>query len=240
MGIKDKVIEVQECSPHVLATVIDFMYGISIPEDFSSDDAKSLLTMADLYHMEDLKDAVAPLLAKQLSTDDILETAKMAERFTAQKLMEMCSDFIHANIPNLDSAGVLGDLLKVSPLVAKLHIQKQQHKMDVVNKVLGVNLATSFKKRKDFKSDLEYKDYMMKNAEPNMLVLCNKDSSWKKEGYRTQMKMEEGTVGRVISSDIKGPLVRWSTSSYPAEGSFLDVDLFTPPISADWLDPSTD
>ena len=105
VGDQKNVIEVQECSLHVLAMVIDLMYGIGIPKEFSSDDAKSLLTMADLYLMEDLKDAVAPLLAKHLSTDNILETTKMAEKFTAENLMEMCSDFINANISNLDSAG---------------------------------------------------------------------------------------------------------------------------------------
>ena len=41
VGDQKNDIEVQECSPHVLTTVIDFMYGISIPEEFSSDDAKS-------------------------------------------------------------------------------------------------------------------------------------------------------------------------------------------------------
>ena len=37
-------------------TAVDFMYGIDIPEDFKGD-LKSLLHLADLYLMEDLKDA---------------------------------------------------------------------------------------------------------------------------------------------------------------------------------------
>ena len=179
VGNQNKVIKVEECSADVLATVIDFMYGISVPEDLSNDDAKSLLTMADLYLMDDLKDALASLLAKQLSKDNILEMIRMAEKFTAQRLMELCCDFIHANIGDLDNSNnALDELFPAMPMVAKLCFQRQLNKMDVMNEVLGVNLATSFKKRKDFQSDLEYKFYMMSNMKPKMLVLCNKDSSW--------------------------------------------------------------
>ena len=48
------------------------------------------------------------------------------------------------------------------------------------NKVLGVDLlATKFKRREDFKSDLEYKDYLINTMKPDMLVVCNKSSDWK-------------------------------------------------------------
>ena len=49
----------------MLATAVNFIYGIEIPEDFRNEDAKSLLAMADLYLMEDLKDAVVSLIAHQ-------------------------------------------------------------------------------------------------------------------------------------------------------------------------------
>ena len=84
-------------SAQVLATAVDFIYGISIPEELSNDDAKSLLTMADLYLMEDLKVALAPLLGKQLSKENILEISMMAEKYTAHKLMDICSDFVLTN-----------------------------------------------------------------------------------------------------------------------------------------------
>ena len=45
VGENRKVVDVQECSAHVLGTVIDFMYGIDMPEDITYDDAKSLLAM---------------------------------------------------------------------------------------------------------------------------------------------------------------------------------------------------
>ena len=65
MWKNNKVLNVEECSPLVLATVVDFIYGIEMPEDLSSEDAKSVLAMADLYLMEDLKDAVVSLIAHQ-------------------------------------------------------------------------------------------------------------------------------------------------------------------------------
>ena len=55
---------------------------------------------------------------------------------------------------------------------------QQQNIINFANRVLGVNLATKFKKRVDFKSDLEYKDYMMQTMKSGMLVICNQTSEW--------------------------------------------------------------
>ena len=159
----------------------------------------------------------------------------MAEKFTAKKLMNICTDFLHANIGHLVDTNVLDELFLEMPLVAKLCLQKQQKTIEIASRVLGVkhatsNLATSFKKRKDFNSDLEYKDYMMENIKPNMLVHCNKDSAW--EG----LNVKEGTIGRVTQSNINdGPVVRWSTDYCTRHGSFLHLDLLSTPIKIDWL-----
>ena len=96
-GIQNQL-EVKECSPEVLSITIKFIYGIGLPEDLGVEDAKDLLTMADLYIMEDLKEALAPVLGAQLDKDNILEISKMAEKCTASKLMEICVDFIVSNI----------------------------------------------------------------------------------------------------------------------------------------------
>ena len=77
-------------------------YGTDLPEDLEVEDAKNLLTIADLYLMEDLKEAVAPVLGGQLDKDNILEISKVAEKFTAPKLMEVCVDFIVSNITDPD------------------------------------------------------------------------------------------------------------------------------------------
>ena len=98
MGETTKVIEVKECPHNVLETVIDFMYGIDLPCTFSTADVESLLFMADLYLMEDLKDAVASHMAPRLNKNNILNTFRLAEKFNAKKLEEVCSDFIETNI----------------------------------------------------------------------------------------------------------------------------------------------
>ena len=233
VGDQKKVVDVQECSPAVLAMAIDFIYGISIPEDIDSDDAKSLFIMADLYLMEDLKMALTPLLEKQLTKDNILEISMMAEKYSNQKLMDICSDFILTNKTDL-----IGELFSALPSLAESCYEQQQNMINFANKVLGVNLATRFKKRMDFNSDLEYKDYLVHNMEPGMLVLCNKSSNWKPaSGFPRSSAFRRGTVGRVISHDlIRGPVIRWSTDPYPRVGSFLDLDLATEKIKiADWI-----
>ena len=115
----NKFVKVDESSPHVLATAVDFIYGIEIPEDFGSEDAKSLLAMADLYLMEDLKDAVGSLIAtKQMNKDNILEVSQMAEKYSAQKLKELCYEFIFKNLKTLDKK-LLMELNETLPMLAK-------------------------------------------------------------------------------------------------------------------------
>ena len=221
-----------ECSPRVLATAVDFIYGIEIPEDFSSEDAKSLLAMADLYLMEDLKDAVGSLIAtkQMINKDYILEVSKMAEKYSAQKLKELCYEFIFQNLKTLDKK-LLMELYETLPMLGKkvwleLIAGKPQNSVDIANRVLGVNLTEPFKKRGDFQSDDDYKGFLMTRMQPNMLVLCNKLSLW--GGYPAN----EGTIGRVLSFDMQGPTVKWSNGSTTSSGSgsFLDLDLLTAPI----------
>ena len=50
--------------------------------------------MADLYLMDDLKDAVASHMTPQLDKDNIMDICHLAEKYTARKLKEMCNDFI--------------------------------------------------------------------------------------------------------------------------------------------------
>ena len=93
--------------------------------------------------------------------------------------------------------------------------------VDVADKVLGVNLATTFRKRKDFSSDCEYKDYLIKSIQPNMLVVCNSKSA---------STVNEGTLGRVITCDLTGPVVKW-TNGNTVKVAFVDLDILTPPIN---------
>ena len=73
------VIEVKECPHHVLSLVIDFIYGTEIPVSISKDVAQSLLGMADLYLMEDLKESVSSIISTQLNMSNVLEMFLMGE-----------------------------------------------------------------------------------------------------------------------------------------------------------------
>ena len=159
--------------------------------------------MAHLFDMENMKDAVAPRIGDQLDLKNILETSKMALKYNALKLTEVCCDFILANVDGLSSS-LLDQLFKVMPfkgVVAKRCFRV----VDIVNKVLGVSLATTFKTRKDFLSEFEYQHYMMEVIRPNMLVVCKKSLAGS--------LVHEGALGRVVSCDMGGPLVKWTTGN---------------------------
>ena len=226
---------------------MDFIYGIGIPEDYSFEGAKSLLAMADLYLMEDLKDAVGSLIAsRHTSKQNILEVSELAEKFSNKKLKEICCNFVFQNLDILDK-NKLTELCEVLPLLRKnalLELQEAKgrpNNVEVVNKVFGVKL-TSFKKRVDFKDgyrgDDEYAEYVMTRIEPNMIVLCTS----RYDGYDVYDEDEEyvyeeqhmilnGTIGRVISVDLKGPTIKWVGTSKAHRASFCNLELLTTPIA---------
>ena len=68
--------------------------------------------MAHLYDMEDLKDAVALQIGDQLNQTNILKASKMALKYNALKLTEICCNFILANDNGLSSS-LLDQLFKV-------------------------------------------------------------------------------------------------------------------------------
>ena len=219
VGTNKNVLKVEECPPHVLAAVVDFIYGIGIPEDFSSEDAKSLLAMSDLYLMEDLKDAVGFLIAgKHTSKANILEISQMAEKYRAHKLKVLCCEFIFQNLKTLDKK-MLMELHKDLPLIGETAWLKLVNKGNAQNstEVLTVNMKQDFRQRLFFSYDDEYKGYVMANIKPNMIVL----------GSRGSFK---GNIGRVISSDSNGVQVKWSNAQYASPHDFIDLQLLTPPL----------
>ena len=116
MGDGKNTVEAEECDYHVLSTIIDFMYGIALPEDLGLDDLCSLLAMSDLYLMTGLKDAVALLLGKHLKVNNILQISTMAEKHSAVKLQEQCCSFVLDNIDSM-SKECLDNLAMALPMV---------------------------------------------------------------------------------------------------------------------------
>ena len=144
VGEKKKFLEVKECTHYVLAIIIDFIYGTEIPDDLTQETGESLLVMADLYLMEDLEEAVSIALAKHLSLDNVLEVFQLGEKHTAQKLKDLCSDFLIAN----------------------------KDCLEIATEILGTNLQEKFLKRADFGTEQEYIAYKRITIKPNMIVRC--------------------------------------------------------------------
>ena len=82
----------------MLEGVINFMYGVELPVPEDMADVESVLVMADLYLMEDLKDSVASLLAPNLNKDNVMDMYLLADRLNADKLKKMCASFTSTSI----------------------------------------------------------------------------------------------------------------------------------------------
>ena len=215
-GGQKRLIAVEECSYIVLSAIIDFMYGINLPDDFSMEDMYSLLAMADLYLMEGLKDAVAPLFGKHLKTDNVQDTSRLAEKHGALKLKDVCCDFILANIDQL--LGV--NLAELD------HFKKRN----------------DFSSDEHYIPDEVYSQYVKANIKPNMLVRCTKITLWAdSDDYSKQyddldhtdvtirpVHVQDGTLGQVVSIDGLTVTVKWQGTS-KCVGAMNWVEILTPP-----------
>ena len=193
MGERKDTFEVKECSHYVLSTIIDFMYGIPLPETMSLEDLCSVLYMADLYLMKVLKDNVAPLFGDRLEIGNILEISSLAEDHRALHLKDLCCKFILDNIDSF-STNLLDKLFAALPSVgnASLHELKIH---TIAKKFPGVHLQIGiFKKRADFSSDQEYVNYVRAHIKPNMVV-----------------RSPAGVLGRVARVSYDSVLVQYYT-----------------------------
>ena len=104
--VKELVIE--DCDPATFNLIVDYMYGIALPESMlsSSNDAegirqdlekmKKLLEMSDRLLMVDLKEEVEKMFIKTFETkiytvEQSLEVIKLAENFDLSKLLRVCA-----------------------------------------------------------------------------------------------------------------------------------------------------
>ena len=245
VGENNKVFSVEECPPHVLTTVIDFMYGIDIPEQIKEYDAEMVLVMADLYLMQDLKEALAPHLGRDLAIGNVLHRSILAEKYGAEKLKEMCCDFILSNIKQIDKEpwGHLQPLLGKKALEKLDNLENAnaqlQGNLRVANELLGFNLSTfkPFKKRADFQNLARYQIYVRSHLKPNMLVRCNnQEDTWTHVDGEGEFEVVERTFGRVVSCGGAGVVVKWplqgKKGSAALRGLYQDLDILTPPTNS--------
>ena len=247
VGDLNKVVKVEECTSFVLARVIDFMYDIKLSDELSYEDLKTVLAMADLYMMEDLKDAAGFLISDwHLADGNILEISKVADKYTAKKLQERCCEFIFDNHASLDKK-VQTELYEVLPNLGELDWQEIVSKgrpvegaADILKKVLGIDVTQKFKKGVDFQSEDDHTKYVMANIKPNMLVLHTKGYTLFKFGPMPSYKILNipiGALGRVedINFTGKSAKVKWFLEN-PDCPDQIDVDfdcldLHTNPIN---------
>ena len=228
--------------------VIDFMYDIKLPAELSFEDAKAILTMADFYLIEDLKDAVGSLIAdKHITENNILEMSQTAEKYTATKLRERCCEFIFSSHASLDKK-LLAELYKALPNLRKMALEEVVSKgrpvegaADILKKVLGIDVTQKFKKGVDFQSEDDHTKYVMANIKPNMLVLNNKAYTRLQFGpglrsYKT-FDVPIGALGRVedINFTRKSAKVKWFSENPDCPDQtavdFDCLDLHTNPIN---------
>ena len=210
---REESIEVKGFSFHVLSTVVNFMYGHDIPHDFRSRDVESLLTMAELYLMEDLKLAVARLLGKRLSKDNILETYQLAEKYGAGELKEMCRDFIFSYIDFAN--GVLG--------------------VDLVNAVKYRRDLRDVPKYKDYMMTCMEPNMLVRcNTTSYWYIPVQRKRTVEEDGYaadevKRALSVEKGTIGRVVSFDgtVNGISVKWESGITTWHGNLFHLDPLT-------------
>ena len=220
--------EVKEFSFEVLSTAVDFMYGIDIPEDFYNIDVlTSLLHMADLYLMEDLKDAVGFLIAKDLNKENVFDTSQLADKFRAVALSEKCAEFFFDNATTIEDEKLaeMKEGVVMASLAKKFVMESKRDSW--MTKLFGKR--ADFKRREDFGTEEDYRGYVMARIKPKMFVSCNKSSSWQHSKNGSYYLVDKGHVGFVINTDSCASVtVKWLTlGGYELKGPFEWVELHT-------------
>ena len=246
VGNNSKTMDVDEFSFEVLSSAVDFMYGIEIPEGFNNgDDLKSLLHMADLYLMEDLKEAAGFLIGKDLNQENVFDTSQLADKFRAVALCEQCAEFFYDNANTIEDEKLaeMGEGAVMASLARKFAMEskkqekeskKQQKRDDWMIKLFGEK--PDLKRKEDFGSVKVYHGYVMSRIKPRMFVRCNKSSTW--SGYT----VKEGHIGFVQDTSSSSIVyVKWLTlkAGDPAAaligkncfGPYECLDLLTQPVN---------
>ena len=228
MGDNSKSINVSEFSFEVLSIAVDFMYGIEIPESFNkSEDLKSLLHLADLYLMEDLKTAAGLLIACDLNKDNVFDVSLLADKFRAEALRNKCVDYLFDNASSIDGEkfSVLSEGAVMASLAKKfvLETKKPARRPLWITKLFGEE--PDFKKREDFASLVDYDYDDVSKIQRGMFVSCRVSSHW--EGWL----VEEGDVGVVVSNAAQTAQTAPTGVRFRSRGFFNPRSL----VSVKWL-----
>ena len=204
-----KVIEVKECSHDVLKAVINFMYGRELPGSYSTSYVEFLLFMADFYRVEDLKDAIATHMGLKLDEDNILDIYPLAEKYTAQRLKEMCSNFI------LTSISITKKCLKLDAAT----LSKERKEGRIENGMIVRCNTTSL---------WWTKDGLSKSKKDDAYSPYSGARLW------SETTVEAGAIGRIVNNFTREVTVRWSeVSAQLSDIPVADIshlEILAPPI----------
>ena len=236
---------VLECSPEVLACVVDFMYGIDLPAGFHH--SQCLFKIADIFLMDDLKAVASSLLSQSLNMSNVQDVAKLAQIYREPKLLEQCHDLVLLHVDVLDKEELEEFALTVPSIAMKAlqSVRNLKRKLSVKDKfentIFGTTVGNAqYKTVGDFGSLREYKNYVMTNIKKDMLVRSKRSIYTGKRLLR-----EKGDIGRVINI-YEGIIVevRWEksrdTSTLDVEDCYAMLDLVTLPIQSSFLEASAE
>ena len=203
---RKKKLEVVEFSYEVLSTAVDFMYGIEIPEEFNDeDDLRSLLRMADLYLMEDLKDAAGFKISKSINMENVFDISKFADKFRAVLLSEECAKFLYDNHASIEENEIAEIKRKEGTVMAALAMKfVKESRESWLTKLFGDKQDS--KRRGDFENVNDYEKYVGDEIRPGMFVRCNNSSFWNGHSVNGRFYVTEGHIG-FITDAINTPEV---------------------------------
>ena len=148
--------------------------------------------MADLYLMEDLKDAAGFKISKSINMENVFDISKFADKFRATFLSEECAKFLYDNHASIDEDkfAEMGEGTVMAALAKKF---VKESKESWVNKLFGNKPV--FKRREDFKDMNDYTDYVASKIQPKMFVRCNHTSVWNGYYVAKSCTVTEGHIG---------------------------------------------
>ena len=135
MEKKEKKMVLKDCSAEALNVAVDFMYGIQVPEGFTQ--YGDLLHLAELFMMENLKEAVVERLANNLSKENYLKTSQIAELYNATWLIKQCAHFVLEEMSNSDEVDwkEMAKLPSVIAAFGKKALKKKRKSVCAKNKI---------------------------------------------------------------------------------------------------------
>ena len=195
-----KILDVKEFSYQVLSTAVDFMYGREIPEEFNNEDKlRNLLRMADLYLMEDLKDAAGFKISKSINMENVFDISKFADKFRATFLSEECAKFLYENHASIEEDEIVEIKRKEGTVMAALAMKfVKESRESWLTKLFGDK--PDFKRREDFENVNDYENYVNGEIRPGMFVRCNNASFWNGHSVNGRFFVTEGHIGFITDS----------------------------------------